>query len=115
MTVGENIQRLRKKLGLSQEGLAEKLFLTRQTVSQWETDQTMPTLDNVKLLKDVFGVSTDEILGLNVRPEAVRNAESLDSICASIAYSMGIEPPEYAAPKNRELSNYIDRVFMEKK
>ena len=53
MTVGENIQRLRKKLGLSQEGLAEKLFLTRQTVSQWETDQTMPTLENVKLLKDV--------------------------------------------------------------
>ncbi|MBR5156403.1 MAG: helix-turn-helix transcriptional regulator, partial [Clostridia bacterium] len=73
MTVGENIQRLRKKLGLSQEGLAEKLFLTRQTVSQWETDQTTPTLDNIKLLKDVFGVSTDEILGFNDRPEAVRN------------------------------------------
>ena len=54
MTVGENIQKLRKKLGLSQEGLAEKLFLTRQTISQWETDQTMPTLDNIKLLKDVF-------------------------------------------------------------
>lgn len=111
MTVGENIQRLRKKLGLSQEGLAEKLFLTRQTVSQWETDQTMPTLDNIKLLKDIFGVSTDEILGLNARPEAVRNAESLDSICAALAYSMGIEAPKYAAPKNCELSNYIDRVF----
>ena len=111
MTVGQNIQKLRKKLGLSQEGLAEKLFLTRQTVSQWETDQTVPTLDNIKLLKDVFGVSTDEILGFNVRPEAVRNAESLDGICASLAYSMGIEPPEYAAPKNDELSKYIDRVF----
>ena len=55
MTVGENIQRLRKKLGLSQEGLAEKLFLTRQTISQWETDQTVPALDNIKLLKDIFG------------------------------------------------------------
>jgi len=115
MTVGENIQRLRKKLGLSQEGLAEKLFLTRQTVSQWETDQTMPTLENVKLLKDVFGVSADEILGLNVRPEAVRNAESLDSICSALAYSMGIEAPECAAPENRELTNYIDRVFDGKK
>ena len=111
MTVGENIQRLRKKLGLSQEGLAEKLFLTRQTISQWETDQTMPSLDNIKLLKDVFGVSTDEILGLNVRPEAVRNTESLDSICAALAYSMGIDAPKYAAPKNSELINYVDRVF----
>ena len=91
--------------------MAEKLFLTRQTISQWETDQTMPSLDNIKLLKDVFGVSTDEILGLNVRPEAVRNTESLDSICAALAYSMGIDAPKYAAPKNSDLINYVDRVF----
>jgi transcriptional regulator with XRE-family HTH domain len=111
MTVGENIQKLRKKIGLSQEELAGKLFLTRQTVSQWETDQTLPTLDNIKLLKEIFGVSTDEILGLSVKPESVRNTDSLDSICASLAYSMGIEPPKYAAPKNCELSKYVDRVF----
>ncbi|MBE7063689.1 MAG: helix-turn-helix domain-containing protein [Clostridia bacterium] len=111
MSVGDNILKLRKRLGLSQGGFAEKLFLSRQTVSQWETDQTMPTLDNLKIICDVFGVSTDEILGVNVSPEAVRNTESLDSICAALAYSMGIEPPEYAAPKNCELSKYIDRVF----
>jgi len=115
MTVGENIQRLRKKQGMSQEELANLLFLTRQTISQWETNQTTPTLDNIKLLKDVFGVSTDEILGVNIRPEAVRNTESLDSICAFLAYSMGIEPPECASPRNCELSNYIDRVFDGKK
>lgn len=115
MTVGENIQRLRKNLGLSQEGLAEKLFLSRQTVSQWEQNQTIPTLDNIILLKDLFGVSVDEMLGLNVRPEAVRNADSLDSICASLAYAIGIEPPGYAAPRNCKLTNYIDRVFDGKK
>ena len=111
MTVGENIQRLRKNLRLSQEELAKKLFITRQTVSQWETEQTMPTLENIKLLKEVLGVSTDEILGLNVRPEAVRNEDSLDGICAALAYSMGIESPEYASPMNSKLANYIDRVF----
>lgn len=115
MTVGENIQRLRKKSGMSQEKLASLLFLTRQTVSQWETNQTIPTLDNIKLLKDIFTVSTDEILGVNTRPEAIRNVDSLDSICASLAYAIGIEAPEFAAPKNCELSKYIDRVFDGKK
>ncbi len=115
MTVGENIQRLRKKSGMSQDELANLLFVTRQTVSQWETNQTMPTIENIKLLKEVLGVSTDEILGVNDAPEAVANENSLDTICAALAYAMGIEPPNKAAPANSELSNYIDRVFDGKK
>ena len=39
------------------------------------------------------------------------NSDSLDTICASLAYAMGIKPPEFAAKKNEELSNYIDKVF----
>lgn len=62
MTVGEKIQKRRKELGLSQEALAQKLLVSRQTVSQWETDQTVPTIDNLSRLKDVFGISVDEIL-----------------------------------------------------
>ncbi|MBQ8203516.1 MAG: helix-turn-helix transcriptional regulator [Clostridia bacterium] len=63
MTVGERIQNYRKQLGLSQEELGQKLFLSRQTISLWEKDQTAPTIENLIKLKDIFGVTVDEILG----------------------------------------------------
>ncbi len=62
MTIGERIQMHRKNQGLSQEELAQKIFVSRQTVSQWETDQTVPTVDNIYRLKEVLGVSFDELL-----------------------------------------------------
>ena len=62
MTVGERIQFHRKRLQLSQEELGQKLLVSRQTVSQWETDQTLPSVDSLMRLKDIFGVSVDEIL-----------------------------------------------------
>ena len=62
MTIGERIQMHRKNQGLSQEDLAQKLFVSRQTVSQWETDQTVPSVDNIYRLKEVLDVSFDEIL-----------------------------------------------------
>jgi len=45
------------------------------------------------------------------KAEAEKSVNSLDTICAAIAYAMGIEPPEFAAKKNSELAEYIDRVF----
>lgn len=62
MTVGEKIQYYRKKTGLSQEGLGQKMLVSRQTVSLWEMDKTMPTVDNLLLLKEIFSVSVDDIL-----------------------------------------------------
>ncbi len=62
MTVGEKIQLYRKNLGMSQEELGQKLLVSRQTISQWEKDQTIPTIDNLIRLKEVFGVSIDDIL-----------------------------------------------------
>ncbi len=62
MTLGENIQFCRKQKNLSQEQLGEMLFVSRQTVSQWEKDQTTPTVDKLLKLKEVFGVSVDELL-----------------------------------------------------
>lgn len=63
MTTGEKIQYYRKKLGLSQEELGQKLLVSRQTVSLWENGQTAPTIDNLVRLKEIFGVSVDELLG----------------------------------------------------
>lgn len=62
MGVGEKIQAHRKRLGLSQEELGQKLLVSRQTISLWEKDQTVPTIDNLMRLKDIFDVSIDEIL-----------------------------------------------------
>ena len=62
MTISEKIQYYRKKAGLSQEELAKMLFISRQTISLWETGQTLPTIDNLIKLREIFGVSLDTIL-----------------------------------------------------
>ncbi len=64
MGAGEKIQTHRKRLGLSQEELGQKLLVSRQTISLWEKDQTVPTIDNLMRLKDIFGISIDEILDI---------------------------------------------------
>lgn len=62
MTIGEKIQFHRKKNGMSQEELGQKLLVSRQTISLWETGQTLPTIDNLIRLREIFDVSIDEIL-----------------------------------------------------
>ena len=62
MTVGEKIQYYRKKIGLSQGELGQKMLVSRQTVSLWEMDKTLPTVDNLIRLKEIFSVCIDDIL-----------------------------------------------------
>lgn len=66
MTVGEKIQYYRKKIGFSQEELGKQLFVSRQTVSLWEMDKTMPTIDNLQRLSEIFETSVDDILSSEV-------------------------------------------------
>lgn len=73
MTVGKSIQKYRKDLMLSQEELGQKLLVSRQTVSLWEKDQTVPTIDNLIRLKEVFGISIDEILGIENKIQVEEN------------------------------------------
>lgn len=63
MDAREVINMLRNKAGLSQEALAEKLFVTRQAVSRWETGETQPNTEALKLLSKLFGVSINTLLG----------------------------------------------------
>ena len=56
---------LRIKKGLSQEELAEKVFVTRQAVSRWETGETIPNTETLKLLSKIFDVSTNTIYLIN--------------------------------------------------
>lgn len=68
MTIGENIQKARKFKGISQEDMANELNVTRQCVSLWETDQTVPTLDNLKAISLLLNVSIDKLIDPNFNP-----------------------------------------------
>ena len=63
MNTKDVIYELRTKKGMSQDELAEKLFVTRQAVSRWETGETVPNVDTLKLLSRTFNVSINTLLG----------------------------------------------------
>lgn len=63
METKEIILKLRKENGLSQDELAQKVFVTRQAVSRWETGETVPNTETLKLLSNLFNVSINTLLG----------------------------------------------------
>lgn len=63
MQFHENLMRLRKQNGLSQEELGNQLDVSRQTVSKWELGQTTPEMDKLMALSELFGVSIDCLVG----------------------------------------------------
>ncbi|MGN0629177.1 MAG: helix-turn-helix transcriptional regulator [Oscillospiraceae bacterium] len=62
MNLSEKIITYRKRDGLSQETLAEKLGVSRQAVSKWETGESLPEIDKITQMAKIFGVSTDDLL-----------------------------------------------------
>jgi len=81
MTLGEKLQRLRKARGMTQEQLAEKVGVSRQSLSGWENDTALPDTANVIALADLFGVTTDYLL----REDAPQPARSEAGAAASPA------------------------------
>lgn len=63
MNTKDVILELRTKSGLSQEELAEKVFVTRQAVSRWENGETVPNTETLKILSKIFDVSINTLLG----------------------------------------------------
>ena len=62
MDVGNQIRERRQRLGLSQEELAQRLYVTRVTVSHWETGKTLPDVQSMLLLANLFGTTIDEMV-----------------------------------------------------
>ena len=62
MSLGQRLFELRKLKHLSQEEVAEKLNVTRQTISKWETDQSSPELDKIIPICELFEITTDELI-----------------------------------------------------
>jgi len=83
MNLGNKMLTLRKKMGLSQEQLAEQLNVTRQTISKWELNETVPDLKQAKQLSRVFKVSLDELTDndiKNILVQKVSNTEKLTNV-----------------------------------
>ena len=66
MTIAEKIKQLRKDNSMTQEDLAEKLSVSRQTISKWETSVTIPDADNIVAISKLFNITTDELLDYRV-------------------------------------------------
>lgn len=76
-TMGKRISAARKKLGLTQDKLAEQLGVTAQAVSKWENDQACPDIAMLPKLAEIFGITTDELLG--IEKKAVYQAEIVET------------------------------------
>ena len=111
MALGDNIQKYRLICNLSQDALAKRLEVKRSVVSLWEKNAAEPTMEELRKLRDILGVTADQLLG-EAEPENMPlNQESMTSVCAGFAYAMGVEPPKYAAPPSETVTSYVDEMF----
>lgn len=120
MSLGNHLSLARKKKGLSQESVAEKLGVSRQTISKWETDETLPDIRQSKRLAVLYGVSLDDLIEFDLTvceiQEAIhRSGEELDKIDWTKAWSKKypiltryqgtVDIPYYAAELSRLLAS----------
>lgn len=78
MKLGEKLLSLRKKKGLTQEELAEKIDVTRQTISNWELNETSPNPEQLKKLSKELNVSIDELLDNDIKDILVEKVSSTE-------------------------------------
>ena len=85
--LGENIKALRRQKGLSQEELAARLHVVRQTISKWEKDLSVPDADTLIRLAEILEVSVSELLGAKIESEGAAGdvAEQLSRIAEQMA------------------------------
>ena len=91
--LGNNILKLRKQLGFSQEELSEKVNVTRQTISNWELNETQPNPEQLKLLSKALNVSVDDLIGndiKNVVEEKIDSTEKNTKIIIRVLTVIGV-------------------------
>ena len=74
MNLGNSLFHARKKCGLSQEEVAEKLGVSRQTISKWETDETLPDIRQSKQLALLYRLSLDELIDFDLDMQEIQQA-----------------------------------------
>lgn len=84
MEIGKSIMNLRKKNGLSQEELAGKIGVARQTISKWELGETSPDLKQARELSKTFNVSLDELTGNDIKEVLVEKTSNTEKLAGLI-------------------------------
>lgn len=121
MNLGNNLFNARKKRGLSQEDVAEKLGVSRQTISKWETDETLPDIRQSKRLATLYGLSLDELIEYDIDEKEIQDMidKTSDAVSEKIdwtnvwskkypilaAYQSEVKVNKYAAELKRLLDN----------
>ena len=93
MDLGKKILELRKKENLSQEQLAEKINVTRQTISKWELNETTPDIKQAKELSKLFKISLDELTDNDMTAlvmQKVSNTEKLAGLVLKVSKWLGV-------------------------
>ena len=125
MSLGNGLYRARKKSGLSQEGVAEKLGVSRQTISKWETDETLPDIRQSKRMAALYKLSLDELIDFDLEVQEIQEAiertsdKTADKIDWTkawgkkypilVTYQETVDPAPYA----QELAQMLDRLKKE--
>jgi len=110
MTLGEKIQVLRKQHGISQEQLSAEMRVSRQAISKWEVGESIPDVDNIVQLSDIFKVTTDYLLknGVNgiKEPDYLQKAEEnqFNKIAHTLQKIEKNQPPKEPTPKRIGIS-----------
>lgn len=121
MSLGSNLFHARKKSGRSQEEAAEKLGVSRQTISKWELDETLPDIRQAKKLANLYGMSLDELIEFDVDVKEIQEIidRTSDAVSEKIdwtrawskkypilsTYQKEVEVKEYAVELNRLLED----------
>ena len=93
MDLGKKILELRKKENFSQEQLAEKMNVTRQTISKWELNETKPDIKQAKELSRLFKISLDELTENDITTlvmQKVSNTEKLAGLVLKVSKWLGV-------------------------
>lgn len=86
MTFGDKLKKLRSDNGLTQEQLADKIFVTRTAISKWETNNGYPSIDSLKVISNLFNISIDELIS----DDDIENKKLLDDKIAKRFYFIAI-------------------------
>lgn len=115
MNLGNNLFQARKKAGLSQETVAEKLGVSRQTISKWETDETVPDIYQSKKLAKLYNLSLDELIEFDVDlkeiEEIIKNTDEAKEAKINWTNAWSKKYPVLATyPKIVNISKYSEKI-----
>ena len=101
---GDNLKKIREDAGLSQKALAEKIFVSQQTVAKWERNGSTPNPETIVMIAEVLGVSNDYLLGVvykNITPVSLERDTIKIPVLGRIPAGMPLEAIE-------DISDYIE-------